>query len=630
MRQGVVRGHRGARQFRVGEAEPTLLDGRDESLLEARLHILQEHAVLRALRARKAGLDSTQIQIERVGERRLGAVVGTEQSLRSAISLGELGLIDTVRALEIAQRLGVDREEADRRAVFRRHVRDRGAIRQRHGRQAGAEELDELVDDALLPQHLRDREHEVGRGDTIAQLPRELEADHLRREHVERLPQHDGLGLDPADAPAHDAQPIDHGGVRVGAHDRVRVRDQHAAVLRRERGAGQILEIHLVHDAGRRRHDAEVRERLLAPAQELVALLVALELDLGVLLERGRGAEVVDLHRVIDHEVDRDQWVDALGIGAHAFDGFPHRGQIDHARHTREVLQDHTRRLEWQFDRLGTGGLPVREPFHVVLCDLIAVAMTKRGLEQHADRERELREVDAEFRGERAQRVDVDGADRRDERLANAEGVAKGCVHDASFPVRRYTGPPGKTGRRTGPPVNHSSLQYRQGPVHLESAEHARYSPSGDIGAGLWPPADACYRGDAPAPPTPIIQKEALMKTLRSRSLLLLAATLLVSALAGCKASNIQTTPIRTLLDDPSRFDKQTVRIAGTVTRSLGILGYGAYEVEDGTGKIPVATQSNGAPRVGAKVGVEGEFRSAFTIGTTTMAAIVEKRRVNP
>ena len=120
------------------------------------------------------------------------------------------------------------------------------------------------------------------------------------------------------------------------------------------------------------------------------------------------------------------------------------------------------------------------------------------------------------------------------------------------------------------------------------------------------------------------------MKTLRSRSLLLLAATLVVSALVGCKASDIQTTPIQTLLDDPSRFDKQTVRIAGTVTRSLGILGYGAYEVEDGTGKIPVATQSNGAPRVGAKVGVEGEFRSAFTMGTTTVAAIVEKRRVNP
>jgi len=34
-----------------------------------------------------------------------------------------------------------------------------------------------------------------------------------------------------------------------------------------------------------------------------------------------------------------------------------------------------------------------------------------------------------------------------------------------------------------------------------------------------------------------------------------------------------------------------------------------------------------GAPREGAKVGVEGTFRSAFTLGTTTVAAIEETKR---
>ena len=115
-----------------------------------------------------------------------------------------------------------------------------------------------------------------------------------------------------------------------------------------------------------------------------------------------------------------------------------------------------------------------------------------------------------------------------------------------------------------------------------------------------------------------------------TRSFLLAATLLLVGALAGCKDSELQISSIKTLLDDPARFDKQTVRIAGEVTRSLGILGYGAYEVDDGTGKIPVVTQENGAPRTGARVGVEGEFRSAFTMGATTVAAIVEKRRVTP
>ncbi len=118
------------------------------------------------------------------------------------------------------------------------------------------------------------------------------------------------------------------------------------------------------------------------------------------------------------------------------------------------------------------------------------------------------------------------------------------------------------------------------------------------------------------------------MTTRVTRLVSLAAALVLVPLLVGCKGSEVTT--IKTLLDDPSRFDKQTVRVAGDVTRSLGILGYGAYELDDGTGKIPVVTQENGAPRNGAKVGVEGEFRSAFTLGATTAAAIVEKQRYTP
>ena len=43
-------------------------------------------------------------------------------------------------------------------------------------------------------------------------------------------------------------------------------------------------------DAGVGRHDAEVAERVLAPAEERVALLVAGELELGVQLKRVRPA----------------------------------------------------------------------------------------------------------------------------------------------------------------------------------------------------------------------------------------------------------------------------------------------------------------------------------------------------
>jgi hypothetical protein len=55
--------------------------------------------------------------------------------------------------------------------------------------------------------------------------------------------------------------------------------------------AGQVLDVDLVDDAGARRDDLEVVERRLAPAQELVALAVALVLELDVLRERLVGAE---------------------------------------------------------------------------------------------------------------------------------------------------------------------------------------------------------------------------------------------------------------------------------------------------------------------------------------------------
>ena len=110
---------------------------------------------------------------------------------------------------------------------------------------------------------------------------------------------------------------------------------------------------------------------------------------------------------------------------------------------------------------------------------------------------------------------------------------------------------------------------------------------------------------------------------------LALAGITALALLSGCK-DNIEVTSIKTLLDDPSRFDKQTVRIAGEVTKSLGILGYGTYQVDDGTAGIAVVTKTGGAPRQGAKVGVEGEFRAGYTLGTETAAVILETKRYTP
>ena len=58
----------------------------------------------------------------------------------------------------------------------------------------------------------------------IGQRAVELESDDARDQHRYRLAEHGRLGLDAAHAPAQHAQAVDHRGVRVGAHHRVRVR----------------------------------------------------------------------------------------------------------------------------------------------------------------------------------------------------------------------------------------------------------------------------------------------------------------------------------------------------------------------------------------------------------------------
>ena len=187
--------------------------------------------------------------------------------------------------LQVRQRLLVDREEAARRAVLGRHVRDRRAVGDREADEPGAEVLDELPDDAERAQDLGHREDEVGRGRALGQRAGEPESDDLGDEHRHGLAEQRGLGLDPADAPAEHAEAVHHRRVRVGADERVgeglQSRSRRALDHARE-----VLEVHLVADAGVRRRDLEVREGALAPAQEGVALAVSLVVAIDVRADR--------------------------------------------------------------------------------------------------------------------------------------------------------------------------------------------------------------------------------------------------------------------------------------------------------------------------------------------------------
>ena len=111
----------------------------------------------------------------------------------------------------------------------------------------------------------------------------------------------------------------------------------------------------------------------------------------------------------------------------------------------------------------------------------------------------------------------------------------------------------------------------------------------------------------------------------RSAATIVFASALFL--LAACRG----TVPIRDLLDDPGRYDGERVRVEGRVTGfSFGALGRGAFQVDDGTGTLPVVTQSGGSPREGARVGIEGIFRSVFTFGDRSGAVLLERDRFDP
>ena len=144
------------------------------------------------------------------------------------------------------------------------------------------------------------------------------------------------------------------------------IRALHAVLVVREHDAREVLEVDLVHDAGVRRHDLEVAERRLAPAQERIAFDVAAELDRVVLGERIRGAVVVDLHRVVDDQFGRGERVDLLRVAAEADHRLAHGGEVDDGRHAGEVLQDHARGREGDFVARGRLGVPVEQRLDVL------------------------------------------------------------------------------------------------------------------------------------------------------------------------------------------------------------------------------------------------------------------------
>ena len=270
-------------------------------------------------------------------------------------------------------------------------------------------------------------------------------------EHRYGLAEHRRLRLDPADAPAEHAHAVDHRRVAVGADERVGIGDR-LAVLRVLAGLGRgpyrlrdIFEVDLVADAGARRHDLEIVERLGAPFQELVALHVALIFQLDIVVERLGGAELVDHDAMVDDEVAGHLRVDLGRVATELGNRVAHRGEIDDAGDAGEILHENACRAVLD---LAVGVhrivLPIDDRLDVVGGDRDAVLEAQHVLQEHLHREGQAADV-AELRRGLGEAVIGVGLAVHVERGAGAERV---------LADRGHAGPSlgcGPGGRTVGP-----------------------------------------------------------------------------------------------------------------------------------------------------------------------------------
>ncbi len=75
---------------------------------------------------------------------------------------------------------------------------------------------------------------------------------------------------------------------------------------------------------------------------------------------------------------------------------------------------------------------------------------------------------------------------------------------------------------------------------------------------------------------------------------------------------------------DPGRYRNKEVGIVGNVTDSYGVLANGAYEIDDGTGKIWVVT-TRGVPSRGSRVGAKGKVYTGFSFGGRSFGTVLQE-----
>jgi hypothetical protein len=86
-----------------------------------------------------------------------------------------------------------------------------------------------------------------------------------------------------------------------------------------------------------------------------------------------------------------------------------------------------------------------------------------------------------------------------------------------------------------------------------------------------------------------------------------------------------ERTSIGDITADPGHFMNKDVNVAGQVTQSIGFMGKGIYQIDDGTGRLWVLANGRGVPSKGATVGVKGKVTPTVTFMGVNYATVMRE-----
>jgi len=99
-----------------------------------------------------------------------------------------------------------------------------------------------------------------------------------------------------------------------------------------------------------------------------------------------------------------------------------------------------------------------------------------------------------------------------------------------------------------------------------------------------------------------------------------LIALVFLVLVAGCKQTKISA-----INSDPARYMSKDVIIAGQVINSFGVANQGAFELDDGTGRMWVWSSGFGVPGQGTRVVVTGRVQAGVAIAGRFFANVLRE-----